>query len=188
MTLRLLTAPEGDIISVDEAKVQVAYEDADKDAQIEDLIAAAVAHLDGASGILGRCLLEQEWALDVDGFSDRIVIPLAPVVSVDAVKYLDGNGAQQTLAGTVYRAANGVVTLKPGQSWPTTYDVPGAVSVEFTAGYGTEASDVPLPLRRAMLMLIAHWFNVAEGVSATEMSSVPMAVDMLTTPFIFRAS
>ena len=39
-----------------------------------------------------------------------------------------------------------------------------AFEVAFTAGYGDEASDVPAPIRHALKLLVAHWFEHREPV------------------------
>ena len=41
----------------------------------------------------------------------------------------------------------------------------------------------PLPLRQAVLMLAAHWFNQRESVSGVQMHEVPSAVEALTKPY-----
>src|SRR5690606_14090696 len=72
----LVVAPKMTPVSLDEAKAQLAVEHGDDDALILGYIAAAVDHLDGWSGILGRALVEQEWRQDFDGFSSTLRLPL----------------------------------------------------------------------------------------------------------------
>jgi uncharacterized phiE125 gp8 family phage protein len=59
-----------------------------------------------------------------------------------------------------------------------------AFEVAFTAGYGDEASDVPEPLRHAIKLLVAHWFEQREpvvlGAAAQE---VPATVAGLLLPY-----
>jgi uncharacterized phiE125 gp8 family phage protein len=39
-----------------------------------------------------------------------------------------------------------------------------AFEVDFTAGYGDEADDVPGPIRHELKLLVAHWFERREVV------------------------
>jgi uncharacterized phiE125 gp8 family phage protein len=58
-----------------------------------------------------------------------------------------------------------------------------AFEVDFTAGYGDEADDVPGPIRHALKILVAHWFERREvvvlGLGAQE---VPATVAGLLLP------
>lgn len=187
MALRLLEAPAEQPVSLAEAKAHCRVEHDDDDALIGSLIAAAVGHLDGAAGILGRCLVNQGWAFDMDAFPETIALPLAPVVTVDAVKYIDEADAVQTLATSAYVVSNGRIESAPDEDWPVTRDRHGAVTVEFTAGYG-EAANVPAALKAAMLLLIGHWYANREATTPGDMRDLPLAVQALTTPYIFRTA
>ena len=188
MALRLLEAPAEQPVSLEEAKAHLRVDSDEDDTLIGSLIAAAVGHLDGATGILGRCLVTQEWALDLDAFPETIVLPLAPVVSVDAVKYLDDDGEQQTLASSGYVVSAGRIEAAPDTDWPSTQARNGAVTIEFTAGYGA-ATDVPPALKAAILLLIGNWYENRETVNVGNIASeLPFTVQALTTPYIFRAA
>jgi len=65
-------------VSLTEAKLHLRVDHDDEDLLIEGLIGAATDHLDGWTGILGRCLEEQEWRQDFDGF-ENFRLPLYPV-------------------------------------------------------------------------------------------------------------
>jgi len=52
------------------------------------------------------------------------------------------------------------------------------------AGYGAAASDVPQPLRQAVLLLVAHWFERREPVElGSALETVPMTVGGLLAPY-----
>lgn len=48
--------------------------------------------------------------------------------------------------------------------------------------YG-DGGPLPAPLRHAVMMLAAHWYNQRESVAGVQMHSVPDAVDALVKPF-----
>ena len=49
------------------------------------------------------------------------------------------------------------------------------------AGYND--GDFPVPLKHAVMMLAAHWYNQRESVSSTQMSEVPDSLQALVKPY-----
>jgi uncharacterized phiE125 gp8 family phage protein len=137
----LITPPAAMPITLDEAKAQcrVEIDVDDENGLIQDYISAAVDHLDGYAGILGRCLMPQTWSQEYEAAYGDLVLPLGPVISVTAVTndfadfrlLKDGRGH--------------FLRLNSGASWPS-----GPVTVEFVAGYTT----IPPALKIAMLLHI----------------------------------
>ncbi len=71
-----------------------------------------------------------------------------------------------------------------GQSWPGARSGEPVV-VRYVAGYGV-AGDVPALLKRAMLLLIGHWYENREAVvvaSGTVATALPLAVDSILWQF-----
>ena len=59
-----------------------------------------------------------------------------------------------------------------------------AYEVAFTAGYGDEPEDVPAPIRQALLLLVAHWFERREPVVlGAAPQEVPATVAGLLLPY-----
>jgi len=108
---------------------------------IEGFIAAAVDHLDGWSGILGRALVEQTWRQDFDCFSGHLRLPLAPVISITSVTWRDTAGQISTVATDDYAllsdALGPYIKFKSGFSWPGDLNQTKPVSITFLAGYPT---------------------------------------------------
>mgnify|MGYP001233593676 CR=1 FL=1 len=188
MKLTLVTPPAHEPVSLAEAKLhlRIADDATDEDALIASLIVAARQHLDGYSGILGRCLIDQTWALELDGFRDVIGLPLPPLRSVASVEYYDRDGVLQTVSPDVYDVvaggtSGGYIQRRPGQSWPATGGRSLPVKVTFVAGYGPDWNAVPQPIRHAMLLLVGHWYANREAVGAG--APLPFAVDALLTPY-----
>lgn len=103
-------------------------------------------------------------------YGGGIFVRLAPVVSIDSVKYLDTTGVQQTLAtdGSAYitDVISEPARIYPayGIPWPITRWQNNAIQIGLTAGYGATASTVPARARQAILMLAAHWYWHRESV------------------------
>lgn len=180
-------APAETPVSLSEAKEHLRVDHDDEDITIAIYIAAATAHLDGWSGILGRCIVTQTWRLDMDGFPSGCLIrlPFADVQSV-TVAYDDTAGAAHTLSAATYNlrqdAIGSGLLLAEGASWPDTEETPDAVRVTMVCGFGA-ASAVPAALKVAILMILGHMYSAREAVSDRPMTAVPMAVDMLVGPY-----
>lgn len=185
----LVTAPTIKPVTLTEAKAWLDISYTEKDTVITGLIATATAHLDGWTGILGRCLCEQTWRQDFDRFARCLRLPLAPVISITSVKYDDENGDEQTVSSSDYALL--VDDLGPYVKFGDEFSFPAlsaarpAVRVTYLAGYADisgspKTSSVPDDIKHAIALLVRHWFDnptaVVVGVSAQAM---PMAVDSL---------
>src|SRR5690606_21137480 len=100
------------------------------DALIEGLVRAATEHFDGWSGILGRCLVEQEWRQDYDAFAPCLPLPLGPVISISSV----------TVDGSVIDSSDYALRVDAGGRAYVEFDdvsASGAASITYKAGYPT---------------------------------------------------
>lgn len=181
-------APAVGVITLEEAKVHCRVDGSDEDMLITGLIDAALAHVDGYSGILGRALVTQTWRQDFCEFDDLMRLPVGDLQAVSSVTYYDATNTTQTLASSVYTAFSDAIgpyiTLKPGQQWPTSYSREDAIRVTWTAGYGSTAASVPAAIRAAMLLMIGHWYQHREAVVIGETATeLPMAANALLAPF-----
>jgi uncharacterized phiE125 gp8 family phage protein len=179
----LVTPPAAPPVTLDEAKSQLDITYTDKDALITGLINAAVSHLDGWTGILGRALLPQTWRQDFDAFERSLRLLLFPVRSITSVKYDDAGNVEQTVAPANYDLREDelgpYVQFKDGFSFPDIRQDKPAVRVTYIAGYA-DAHAVPAAIKQAMLLLIRHWFDNPTAVQVGNIVNVmPMAVDAL---------
>jgi uncharacterized phiE125 gp8 family phage protein len=183
-------APTLTPVSLEEAKDHVGAAEYDDDnRKIEGYIDAAVAYLDGYSGILGRALITQTWKVNLCGWPcDGIRLPLGPVQSVTAVKYYNSANSQETLSAANYAlytdALGPFIGWLYGYSVPSLYSRADAIEVTFVAGYGDEPKDVPAPIRRAILMIAGHWYENREAVNVGQpLTEVPLGVTALLGPY-----
>jgi uncharacterized phiE125 gp8 family phage protein len=109
---------------------------------------AAVSALDGPHNTIRRALFDQEWSLFLNGFPPVIEIPLSPVQSILFIKYLDEDGAWQTLDSSKYRLTAShtwqpQIAPAQGEDWPSTMSVAESVEVSFEAGFGPSHTNIP---------------------------------------------
>lgn len=173
MSLTLITPPAARPLELDAAKVHLAVEHADHDDMIDQLIDAAIGHLDGADGWLQHALEVQTWELRLDRFPQCIELPLPPLVRVDSIDYLDRDGTLRTLEADQYQVEPGggvkraLIAPAQGVAWPATQCDLGAVRVTFTAGYPRETADsppvalagVPAPLVTALKLQVEIYYG-----------------------------
>ena len=177
-------APATALVSLDEVKAHCRVDFDDDDAMLGALTQAATDFLDGWTGILGRCLISQTWRIDVYDWVGDIRMPFPDVQSV-TVKYFDADNAEQTVSSSLYELLEdhrgSFVRFLDAFTEPAIYDDRSdAIQITLVAGYGDNISDVPQAIRQAALLLIGHWYESREAVSAGAMKEVPMAVDALT--------
>ena len=190
-TLSLVTAPSGEPVSLADVKAQLGIDSTSHDPVLRALLAAATRHVET---ITGRALLTQTWDAKFEEFpddDDGLWLPKAPLRSVTSVTYTDANGATQTWSSSTYtvdapagpHAQRGRIYPNYGLLYPTTQDIPNAITVRFIAGYGTTSASVPEELRHAIALLVGHWFENREATSAAVSLPIPFGVEALVWPF-----
>lgn len=218
MALKLVTAPAGKPVSLDQAKAHLRVDFTDDDLLIGALVDAATQYCDGPKGFLGRALVRQDWDLYLDAFPCRIwgpilrsshhhggrhhdgaiEIPLPPLIDVGGVFYLDSGGDEIEVDDSTYTvdAVNEPGRVVPrGGSWPIAACLPNAVRVRFTAGYvdsnSPPADNVPKPIVAAMLMYIGDLYANRETMLTGQRAAavtLPWASEQLLRPYRFTLS
>jgi uncharacterized phiE125 gp8 family phage protein len=176
--LAVTTEPTFEPVTLEQTKTHLREDGNDQDAHIIGLIAAARSQQEE---VLDLALCTQTLVLRMDCFPSEIRLPRSPAVSVTSITYIDGDGAEQTMAATDYQVD---VLSKParivpayGESWPTTRTQPNAVAVTYVAGY--VEGMVPYPLQQALMMRVADLYEVREShVIGSTIETIP-AVDAL---------
>jgi uncharacterized phiE125 gp8 family phage protein len=169
---------------------EVPTENTTGDTELAALIAAVRVHVEND---LRRALITQQWRYRLSSFPDcvEIALPKTPVISIDSVTYLDTDGVSQTLATNQYDTEIGetlpnVIHRAYNVTWPSVQASRVPVSILFTAGYGPAASDVPLPIRHAMKLMIGELYENRESVNVGNIVNVMPAYDRLLSPYRVR--
>jgi uncharacterized phiE125 gp8 family phage protein len=137
-----------------------------------------------AEKFTGRCFVDRDLELNLDRWPGNCIeLPVAPIVDVDYIKYLDTTGALCTLYDVTQSPQVGEdqvqIDLKSqpariqpawGKYWPTLrgYDF-NAVQIGFTAGYGTGGSPedltpIPEELRLWLRIRLATLYEHREAI------------------------
>lgn len=182
----LLTPPASEPVSLAEAKAFLRIEHDDDDGVIAALIAGARLHIEMQTR---RATITQVWRLTRDVWPTGGVVPILPAP------------LQVLLAARVYRSDGGADVIAPENftvdaipapgrlgftrgALPAPERVGGGIEFDVVVGYGDAPEDVPQPLRQAILLLAAHWYENRALISASgEVASVPSSVLALIAPY-----
>lgn len=180
-------AADDPIITLAEAKVHLHVDGSDEDSLITALVSAATAHLDGWSGILGRCLVMQTWRQDFDAFCPRLRLPLIAASITELRAFAEGDDTGSVVTASNFElledALGSYVRFVDDYSFPGSVRETRGVRVTFTAGYGA-ASAVPKAIKQAMLLLVGHWYENRSAVSIGNVASdLPFAVKAMIEPY-----
>ncbi|MCL4766442.1 MAG: head-tail connector protein [Hyphomicrobiaceae bacterium] len=186
MGLVLTAAPAVEPITVDEAKAHLRIDHGEEDALLASLIATSRLQIEAAVGI---ALITQSWSWRLDAWPDpsAVALPMRPVQSVDAVRIMAADGSIEALSPEQFLVDG--ASLQPRLlSTSGAWSLPGAralgIEIAFTAGFGGAASDVPPPIRQALLILVAHWYEHREAAGVGEAAArIPDPVSALLTPY-----
>jgi uncharacterized phiE125 gp8 family phage protein len=182
MSSILLTAPVVEPLTLAEAKAFLRVEHGDDDAPITALVAAARAHVEAQTR---RALIDQTWRLVRDAWPDdgRIAVLPEPLREVTAARVYDAAGVAHTVSPSAFivDTAGAALSFMPG-----TLTLPGRASagieIDIVAGYGAAASNVPEPLRQAIRLLVAHWYE-NRAVTPVGQGTITQPVAALLAPY-----
>ncbi len=160
MVMTRIAAPAVEPVTLAEAKAHLRVSDSAEDGLISGLIKAAREEVEAAAGL---ALISQDWRLYLDCWPPSGIVRLRrhPVQSVIQVSVYDAAGAPDTI---VPPANNLDRATRPARfAMPDAAKAPGRVmngiEIDFRAGFGDTGVDVPDGLKRAMLLLVGHWFE-----------------------------
>lgn len=188
----LVAAPTVACVPVEDVRAHLRVDGTEEDSVIEGAIAAAVQHLDGYGGILGRALMEQTWRqyLSCWPASRSVKLALAPALSIVAVEGRGADGVAVALDSADFRlvgkaSVSPQLLINPDVALPALAAGPDAVSITFKAGYGASPEFLPPALRAAIMLMAGDLFRFRSTVQAGTSAAVAMSttVDRLVGPF-----
>ncbi len=168
-SLKRLTAPAAEPITLAEAKAHLRVDTATDDTLIAGYITTA---REWCEDYLDRALVAQQLVMRLDAFPEEIELPRPPMMATGtatavSITYTTGDTlATATLATTSYRVDRddtpGVIRNVYNGSWPSHLLDQNSVSVAWWAGYG-DASTVPQRVKTAILMCVHEIYEKRGG-------------------------
>src|SRR5215213_2973580 len=186
MSSILLTPPAVEPVTVADAKAYLRVEHSDDDAVIGALIAGARSHIKAQTR---RALITQTWRLIRDAWpgDGRIAVVPSPLQQITAARVYRLDGTTQALDPQAFvsdlSATPAIISFLSWSLPPPGRAVAG-IEIDVEVGYGSGPSNVPEPLRQAIKLLVAHWYEnrglIAVGQSV---AVLPTAVAALIAPY-----
>jgi uncharacterized phiE125 gp8 family phage protein len=166
MGLVQITAPTTYPVTLEQVKAHLRIEHSYDDDWLNDAIDEAVDYI---QAMTRHQLMPATYRYTLDQFpaENTIKLPLAKAQSVSSVQYIDSAGDTQTLSSSNYttdldsRPAR--IVLKSNQSWPSTTEVPAAVTIAYVAGYAN-AAGVPANAKALLKALVGTRYENRELV------------------------
>ncbi|MGL5785159.1 MAG: head-tail connector protein [Alphaproteobacteria bacterium] len=163
MTLRVVTPPTAEPLTLAEVKLNLRVDHADEDALIQGFIAAARRR---AEWLTDRHLMPTQLEQVLDAFpASHLALDTAPVTAVEWVRYLDSTGTQQTVPNTAYVLDDARepswLLLASGGAWPAATGS-NSVRVRFWSGYAAPGA-TDAAAQAAVPADIKAWMHLAIG-------------------------
>jgi len=182
MTSYLLAGPALEPVSLAEAKAFLKIDDEAEDGLIATLITAARLHVEG---VTGKALMAQTWRVICDRWpEDRTVrLPVRPFRSLAAVTAYDADGVPHDVPLAQFLSEPERLLLPADVAGMPALRERQGIEIDYVAGFGETAGDVPMDIRQALLTLVAHWHEHRDAVViAGSGAVVPSGFDQLVAP------
>ena len=176
--------PSVEVVLLDDLREHARITHKEDDEYLLKLITEAREEIEDTSGL---ALISQTWQMTIDrwpgqrnlwwdgvrelpvteleGGFPSIIEPIRyPLISVDTINVFDedSNSTAVTIASVFdidIRSKPGRISLQRGATWPIASRSINAIEINYTAGYGTAATDVPTPLTRAVRNMAGYLYD-----------------------------
>ena len=185
MSIAVITPAASEPLSVSEVKDFLRVDSSAEDTLIGVLIEAARSM---AEAYTRRIMMTTTIEEFFDVFptyrnpedKDIIFLSRGPIQSISSVTYIDSLGDEQTVASENYRSdlVSEPSRIISSNGWAATKDTVNAVVVRYICGYSS-SSDVPAPIRQAMLLMIAEMYEKRQD----SVKRLPTAAEYLMNPY-----
>lgn len=186
MSFVMTTPPALEPVSVAEAKTHMRIDGDDEDVLIASLLLTSRLHIEVA---LSLALVTQSWRLTLDRWPGGrdLELPLTPLRSIDEIRVKNAAGVASVVPAESYLVD--IASRPPRLVWnnqvpPAPHARANGIEIDITAGFGASGDSVPAPLKHAILMLTAHWYEHRDPSEVGSSDArIPDAVSALINPF-----
>lgn len=121
------------------------------------------------------------------GTYGQIHVPKPPLIVVNSINYVDPSGTPRLLDPSQYQVdaggcLQGTICPAYGLYFPQTRWSLDCVTISYDAGYGA-ASQVPLSLCQAMLLMVGHWYRNREATTEAKFAELTLGARALCSSF-----
>ncbi len=184
MTVALVTPPALEPLTLQEVKNHLRIDHEHEDNLLADTLKAARQFVEFSSH--QKCI-SQTWRQYESRASDSCAVTLqvGPVISIASVTAFDAEGTPTVLSPETYGLFRGedpsVLQFSNLMAQSTASN---GFEIDIVAGFGDLGIDVPDTLKRAILLLVAHWYEFRGAVSPQDQPvSLPAGFETLISQF-----
>lgn len=184
MTIALITPPASEPLSLTEVKEHLRIDHVHEDTFLQETLTAARQYTEFASG---QKFITQAWRQYETCLPENRVMPLqvSPVQSVQAVTAFDRDGSPHVLSALDITLVRG--SQPPLVELSSAFDpalAQNGLELDLVVGVGDLGVDVPHTIKRAILLLVAHWYEFRGAVAPQDQPvSLPAGFDALMAPY-----
>lgn len=157
-----------------------------EDDDIMEMVSEAREYCEAFTG-LSLAVKDYEVVLNAWPDDDVIVLPNPPFIALLNGITIDDTVSDNAIdedSYTVDDYSGLMVRISPVSQWPTLASG-NVIRIRYRAGYGDQsqaAADVPRSIKRAMRLLIGHWYQNREAVGDAQHREIPLGVEALLRP------
>jgi uncharacterized phiE125 gp8 family phage protein len=161
-TFNVSVEPTNEPLRLEDLKCRIRVTTSDFNAELRELMTAARRQVEHDTR---RKLVTQTVQILMDDFpsTEYLEMRMPPISAVTSIGYTDSAGAAQTFSSASYNtdftSTPPRVKVIDGVFWPATDDIPNAVTITVTAGYGAPAAVPPEAKLAIVEYCKMHWGN-----------------------------
>lgn len=180
MTVALTTPPTTEPLTIEEIKYHLRIDHDHEDALLQETLKASRRYVEFASG---RKLITQGWRQYETKFPENYQLQLrvAPVRQLVAITAFDGDGEPSVVAADMAELVRGsepACLRFSSQFQPALAEC--GLEVDLIVGMGDLGVEVDEALKRAILLLVAHWYEFRGSVAPSQQPvSLPAGFEAL---------
>jgi uncharacterized phiE125 gp8 family phage protein len=184
MTPLLMTGPVIEPISLTEMKTYLRVDTNDDDGLINAFITAARLLIEASSR---RVFISQTWRLVLDQWPKDgfIRVPVSPLIQIVAARVFNASGIASTVALSSLEANSlsdppQIAIVGPVM---VTGRARSGVEIDISCGYGSAIGNIPEPLRQAIRLLVARWYDNRGDIMHPHAATLPPDIAALVAPY-----
>jgi uncharacterized phiE125 gp8 family phage protein len=178
----LIDGPAVEPVGLAEMRAYLRLDHEAEDDLVAGLVKAARFMVEAASR---RLLIDQRWRLVLDRWPEEriLTLPLGPLIAVERIAVADPTGEPVALPVEAYEAdaLSDPPRIVVSDAAPDPGLARRGIAIELRAGFGAAPEDVPAPLRLALKMMVARWFENRGDMAGAQ--SLPPDALALVAPF-----
>lgn len=171
--LTLAEASNASAVALSDVKDHLEVVETHRDALITHLIDVAAEVVEDE---LGRPVSLQTWNEALQYPGRDVYLQKLPAQSLVSITYYDTDNVEQTATlseFTLYKSDDWAFVRC--EDWPSTYDRPDAITIQYTAGHAT----TPKKAEQAIRLIVGHWYENREDASELNLKDIPRSASSL---------